>query len=367
MVAQINALLRKPITYVVLAIAACLIAVGISVPAHAVSSIEVGGTYIYYYSGSSSYVPDNYGTVKGVSYNKSTKTLTLNKASIKTKDYGIRIAGSKGETVKIVLKGTTTIKGNTNYPYTRGISSDTKLTFKGKNLTIKNCYTGIDAYAATFKSGTYKITGCDWSGISTQSNIKLSGGKFTVKTRSKNYPAIYSNEGKITNSPARLKSIKGYLGKGAKFKKSGSTYKVTDYGCDVTLQKYGSSKKKVNIKTAKYGGRTYYVTAVGAKAFKNKKGAKVTSLSIGYTVKKIGKKAFYGMKKLKTLNVSDASGLSLHKGKAKHIGSKAFSKCGKNNGKSLKVKTGWSDTKHQKKFKKALSARGLSKKAKYTR
>ncbi len=360
MVAQINALLRKPITYIVLAIAACLIALGISVPAHAVSSIYAGNTQIYSSSSSS-----DCGSVKGVSYNKSSKTLTMNSANIKAKEYGIRIYGSKNETVNIVLKGSNTIKASS--AYADGIMSDTKLTFKGKNLTIKNCESGIWAYATTFKSGTYKITGGDLYGIRADKNIKLSGGKFTIKMDSKYDNAIYSLYGKITNSPARLKSIKGELGKGTKFKKSGSTYKVTSKGYFVTLQKYGSSKKKVKINKVSYGSISYGVTAVAAKAFKNKKGAKVTSLTIGSYVKKIGKKAFYGMKKLKTLNVSGASGLSLHKGKAKHIGSKAFSKCGKNNGKSLKVKTGWSDYSHQKKFKKALSARGLSKKAKYTR
>ncbi len=360
MVAQINALLRKPITYVMLAIAACLIALGISVPAHAVSSIYVGSTQIY---SSSSY--SDCGTVKGVTYNKSSKTLTLNNASIKTNnDGGISIYGKKSDTVNVVLKGSSTIKSGADYDY--GIYSDTKLTFKGKNLTIKNCFGGIEAYSVTFKSGTYKITGCDYCGIEANKNIKLSGGKFTVKTYDKNDYAIESYDGKITNKPARLKSIKGRLGKGAQFKKSGTTYKVTNAGYYVTLQKYGSSKKKVKINTVKYGSASYNVSAVAAKAFKNKKGSKVTSLTIGYNVEKIGKKAFYGMKKLKTLNLRSAYGFSLEKGKAKHIGSKAFSKCGKNKGKSLKVKTGWSDTKHQKKYKKALSSRGLSKKAKYT-
>lgn len=78
----------------------------------------------------------------------------------------------------------------------------------------------------------------------------------------------------------------------------------------------GKAKSSVKIaKTIKANGKTYKVTAIAANALKGNK--KVTSVSIGSNVEKIGKKAFANCTKLKTFTVNG--------NKLKTIGQSAFS------------------------------------------
>ena len=84
-------------------------------------------------------------------------------------------------------------------------------------------------------------------------------------------------------------------------------------------------------------------------ACKNNK--KVTSITIGKNVKKIGKKAFYGTKKCKTLIITSTKLTS------KNVGKNAFS----NMNKKVMVKV---PKKKYKAYKKLLREKGLSKKAK---
>ena len=61
--------------------------------------------------------------------------------------------------------------------------------------------------------------------------------------------------------------------------------------------------KKVSVANQlKKNGKTYKVTSVNAKAFKNNK--KITKVTIGSNVKKIGSQAFYNCKKLKTISIN---------------------------------------------------------------
>lgn len=77
----------------------------------------------------------------------------------------------------------------------------------------------------------------------------------------------------------------------------------------------GKAKSSVKIaKTIKANGKTYKVTAIAANALKGNK--KVTSVSIGSNVEKIGKKAFANCTKLKTVTVNG--------NKLKTIGQSAF-------------------------------------------
>lgn len=78
----------------------------------------------------------------------------------------------------------------------------------------------------------------------------------------------------------------------------------------------GKARSSVKIaKTIKANGKTYKVTAIAANALKGNK--KVTSVSIGSNVEKIGKKAFANCTKLKTVTVNG--------NKLKTIGQSAFS------------------------------------------
>ena len=97
-------------------------------------------------------------------------------------------------------------------------------------------------------------------------------------------------------------------------------------------------------------GVTYKVTAIEKNAFKKNK--KMKSVTIGKNVRKIGKKAFYGCKKLKKLTIKST------KLTTKKVGSKAF-------GKTPKKMTVKVPKKKFKAYKKMLIKRGVNKKAKF--
>lgn len=132
-------------------------------------------------------------------------------------------------------------------------------------------------------------------------------------------------------------------------KLAGSGYTIGE----VTFTKY-KNKKAAAVKipdTVKVNGITYQVTAIKEKAFKNNK--RLTTVSIGCYVKKIGKEAFYGCTKLKNLRIIST------KLTAKSLGKKAFGK----NKKNIKV---MAPAKKLKSYKKLLKKAGIPKSAAYS-
>lgn len=99
--------------------------------------------------------------------------------------------------------------------------------------------------------------------------------------------------------------------------------------------------------TVKYNGVTYKVVEISDSAFKGC--AKLTKVTVGSNVTKIGKKAFYQCKKLKTINMKKAS-------KITSFGKNAFSKIAS----KAKVTV---PAKKLKSYKKDLKKTGLPKKA----
>ncbi len=98
-------------------------------------------------------------------------------------------------------------------------------------------------------------------------------------------------------------------------------YKVTAVASDSevgTVTLTGVAKKTKNVvvpaTVTLSDGKTYNVTAIGAKAFKGNK--TVTKVTIGKNVTTIGAKAFYGCKKLKTIIIKSK--------KLKKVGKKAI-------------------------------------------
>lgn len=163
------------------------------------------------------------------------------------------------------------------------------------------------------------------------------------------------------------------LGVGDTFTKGGNTYKVTeayenshDWG-EVTLVKYGASSKTPTINTVKYQGHAFEVDKIGKNAFNNKKGHRITAVKLGKHVDRIGAKAFYGCKKLKTINLRACDAVEIEKENGRYqldelnIGSKAFAKAGKS---GVKVKCGSANASYQKVYKNALKKKGLRSDAK---
>lgn len=163
------------------------------------------------------------------------------------------------------------------------------------------------------------------------------------------------------------------LGLGDTFKKDGNVYKVVDLDDDgddmdeVVLVKYGSSNKKPVVNVVKYKGKAYEVEKIGKNAFNNAKGHKITSIKLGDEVESIGAKAFYGCKKLKTIDLAKCDAIELEKEDGKwevddlDIGKKAFSGAGVA---KVKVKCGSSKAGYQKLYKKVLVKKGLRSDAK---
>lgn len=107
------------------------------------------------------------------------------------------------------------------------------------------------------------------------------------------------------------------LKKGEVFAKDGLKYKVTGANTVEVIGLSSNSAKSISIPaTVELGGVKYKVTKIAANAFKGEK--KIKTVTIGKNVKTIGKSAFYGCSKLKTISFSG--------GAVKSIGKKAFTK-----------------------------------------
>ena len=115
-------------------------------------------------------------------------------------------------------------------------------------------------------------------------------------------------------------------------------------------KKLNKAKPCVIPDTVSVGGNEYPVTAIEPKAFANM--GKITQITIGKNVKKIGKMAFYKCKKMKLISINTRN-LT-----AKKIGANAFKGTPKKI--TIEVPTG-----KDKDYKKILEKRGVSKKALY--
>ena len=155
--------------------------------------------------------------------------------------------------------------------------------------------------------------------------------------------------------------------RGETFTKSGNTYKVTDLAEDddlaeVVLVRYGSTDTTPVVNTVKYQGQVFAVEAIGKNAFNNAKGHKITSVKLGANVDKLGAKAFYGCKKLKTINMAKCDVIDIDKGRNGYyideidMGANALKNAGV---KAVKVKCGKSNAAYQEVFKKALVKKGM--------
>lgn len=149
---------------------------------------------------------------------------------------------------------------------------------------------------------------------------------------------------------------KGLPSAGAQMTVSGGKYKVVSADATnptVEYVKPSSAKATVTIPdTVTFDGATYKVVSIAAKAFKKNK--KLTKVTIGKNIKKIGKEAFYGCKKLKTVNVKTKS-----LGK-KSIGKNAF----KGIHKKAVVKVPKKQLKNYKKYFKKAGVKGKTQKIK---
>ncbi len=169
-------------------------------------------------------------------------------------------------------------------------------------------------------------------------------GTFTVKAGGV-FSAIAVADG---YSDSAVATVTKY-GKGDRATVDKIKYKVTN-ASEKTVTVTGTSIQSGTVTIpakVTINGITYKVTAVSAKAFKGK--TKITKVVIGKNVKKIGKNAFYGCKKLKTIEIKGAKKLST-------IGENAF----KNISSSATIAVKTSKAKLVKKVKKLVKASGAT-------
>ena len=194
---------------------------------------------------------------------------------------------------------------------------------KGVTYTFFYNYTGdpepledIDLNTGAATPGT-ETTGDE--GNKTPTAPVVSGDSTGLKNSSANT---------VSNSSASLPAVNSVLTD----TKTKNTYIVTAKGSTVAYKGIKNKKaKKITIpSTVTINGTTYKVTSIASGAFKNNK--KLTKVTVGSNVQSIGKKAFYGCKKLKTIVIKSK------KLTAKSVGAKAFTKAGSSNYKKCTVK-----------------------------
>ena len=134
---------------------------------------------------------------------------------------------------------------------------------------------------------------------------------------------------------------------GSTVEKKSLVYKITSSSA-VQLTKVRTSKKSVVIPDRiTISGKKYTVTTIANNAFSGKK---ITKVTIGKNIQKIGRKAFANCKKLKTVIFKSV--------KLKSVGKQAFYKTNQ----KVRVKLG---RKVVKKYRKMLTKGKISSKAKY--
>ena len=157
-----------------------------------------------------------------------------------------------------------------------------------------------------------------------------------------------------TPKPDNKKNLAKSLKKGAMVSdsKTKAVYKITGTGKSKTVEYVRSTRKnasKITIPAkVKLKGQNYKVTAIAKNALKNNK--KLSYLTIGKNVKTIGKKAFYGCKKLRYIYVKSK------KLTENNIGGQAFGR-GYHSPRVKTAKSIW------KQYSNVFLLRGMSKKA----
>ncbi|MBR0405243.1 MAG: leucine-rich repeat protein [Eggerthellaceae bacterium] len=340
------------------AYAADLVAGGLDANA----SAQVDAQSTYEHPGNDSKISIGDKTAGTVSYNASTKTITLDNVKAETlsiyyegQSFTLVLNGSSSLTnlfsySSITMKGTGSLAvSDTFCAFNKSVLTMTQGTIQGKvqagslvmrGGTIKGSGDSaniIAKYGLTMSSGTINLASPKYTGISISSgdftmtggslsvtnagsdaidvskyansssivNIgkaTISGGSLTLTVANPKYSsAVYA--GSMSNKLGCIKTIAGRLPCGAKFTVGGNLYEVMKSTMYARLLKYNAKSKKAKINKATYGKYAYEVAGIGANAFNTAAGKKVTSITINSYLTEIGAKAFYNTKALKTLTL----------------------------------------------------------------
>ena len=186
-----------------------------------------------------------------------------------------------------------------------------------------------------------------------QNDESTESGKHIERiTGGNNYPGTNSVTGNVTTPNTTVVSTVPKIGTKLTDTTTKASYKVTKAGKSGGAVAYvGTTNKKATSvtipATVKIDGITYKVTSIGNGVFQ--KNTKLKSITIEKNVTSIGKKAFYGCKNLKTINIKSTN--------LKTVGANAF----KGIHAKAKIKV---PKKKLKSYKKLLKGKGQGKKVK---
>ena len=244
----------------------------------------------------------------------------------------------KDKLISITAPKSITVKNGTKY-------ADMKLPTMVNIVTEQKTVSTAKVVWNTSKplSGKYKPS------VKTKQTVTLKGTVTIPNT-------IYTSGVSLTTSiKITISAVTLPVGKKLVSDNGKAIYKITKSHLTKGTVTYIAPKNKKQSKitipnTVVIKGVKYKVTAIANKAFKNNKNLK--SVTIGKNINKIGKQAFYGCKKLKTVKIKST------KLKANKIGKKVFAKTSK----SMTVKV---PKKKYKAYKSMFIKSGVNKKAKF--
>ncbi len=205
---------------------------------------------------------------------------------------------------------------------------------------------------------TLSVTGYHYDGKAKEPEVIVKVGS-TILVKDTDYVVSYANNTNIGTATVTVTGKGNYTGttqatfvitakKGAAYTAGAYKYKITGADTVAFAGVKNNKTKKVTIgKSVKIGGKTFKITSIANNALAKKN--KVTSVTIGENVTKIGKNAFYKCTKLQKITIKSK--------KLKSVGKKAF----KGIKASATVKV---PSKKLKQYRKLLKGKGLSGKAK---
>lgn len=256
--------------------------------------------------GKGDYYPERYPDMpydwKNASYTKKNKYKKKVTVPICADYLNLTVGAEEGWTDAELAAGMTVGEGTTRYGLRTSIKTTqswvAEVPLSSDQYTMESlndCLEVKDGVITAVKAGTGQV-------------------KFTLK----------ANKNKYTIADIKVKN--GAIKTGSKVMVSGNTYKVTSTKSK-TASFFSGKKdaKTVSIpKTVKIQGKTYKVTSIDAGAFENN--TKITSVTIGSNITKIGSKAFYGCRNLKKITVKSTKLTSVGKNALKGIHKKAVIK-----------------------------------------
>ena len=275
-----------------------------------------GGTYWVqvFADGKADYYPDGYPDNpydwENATYTKKNKYKATVTVPICAEYLNLTVGAAPGWTEEELSASMTVGESTTRYELQTMVEGSQKYAATGQPTWISYLSLTSDQYTMESLNDCLTVK----NGVITAVKAGTGKIKYTLKA---NTDITYTAQIKVQEKTVKT---------GSKVEVSGNTYKVTGTKSK-TVSFYSGKINAATVtvpKTVKIQGKTYKVTSIAANAFKNNK--KLTRVTIGANVTKLGSKAFYGCSKLKKITVKTTKLKSVGKNALKGIHKKAVIK-----------------------------------------